>query len=165
MKTLLVMRHAKSSWADESMDDFDRPLNKRGERDAPKIGRKLLDVNCVPDLIVCSKAVRASSTAQLVADTAEYKTRIQFRDRFYHASPADYMRELTLIPASKNRVMVVGHNPGLERLIEHLTGQFEVMPTAAVAFIQCPITDWETLDHVSCDLLDVWRPKEVFASE
>lgn len=159
------MRHAKSSWADESMDDFDRPLNKRGERDAPKIGRKLYDEQCVPDLIVSSKAVRADSTARLVADASEYKTRIQLRDSFYHGSPADYLRELTLIPASRSRVMVVGHNPGLERLIEHLTGHFEVMPTAAVAFIQCPITDWETLNDVSCDLLDVWRPKDVFASE
>ncbi|MGB7661527.1 MAG: histidine phosphatase family protein [Nitrososphaeraceae archaeon] len=91
MKTLLIMRHAKSSWKEQDLPDYDRPLNKRGKNDAPRMGKLLKDEDLVPDLIMSSTAVRAKKTAELVAKTRKYKGKIVLDRSLYGAEPAAYL--------------------------------------------------------------------------
>ncbi|MDT8306900.1 MAG: histidine phosphatase family protein, partial [Anaerolineae bacterium] len=130
MKTLLILRHAKSSWAG-NLADHERPLNNRGKRDAPRIGDLLRSEELVPDLILTSTAVRARTTASLVAEASGYDGPLQQLRSFYHGSTGDFVRALRALPDALNRVAVVAHNPGLEELLEELTGEDETLPTAA----------------------------------
>jgi phosphohistidine phosphatase len=163
MKTLLVLRHAKSSWSDRALDDHDRPLNDRGERDAPRIGELLRQQRLTPDRIISSDAVRAQVTARAVAAAAGYAGEIRLEHRLYHAAPDDIVAVLHTAPESNaETVMVVGHNPGLEALVGQLTGERQDLPTAALAQIVLPIDRWLDLDgSTRGTLVDVWRPKEL----
>lgn len=162
MKTLLVLRHAKSSWNDAAMTDHDRPLNERGRRDAPRVGRWLQDQQLVPDAIISSTAVRARATADAVASTLGLGRRISVDPRLYLADPhaiLDVLREAADADAAS--LLIVGHNPGLEELVEHLTGEPEELPTAALAHIVLPLDSWRDVDATTVGtLVDVWRPKE-----
>jgi phosphohistidine phosphatase len=163
VKVLLVLRHAKSSWDNPSLADHDRPLNRRGERDAPRMGELLREKQLVPDVIISSDAVRARTTAEAVAEAALYTPAIQFDPRLYAASPDDIVAVLQTTPkASARRVMIVGHNPGLEELVALLTGEQQDMPTAALAHMTLPIERWRDLSTTTRGaLLGVWRPKEL----
>ena len=163
MKTLLILRHAKSSWDDSSLDDRDRPLNARGRRDAPRVGDLLRDERLTPDLIITSDAVRAHATAVAVAEAAGHTRDIVADSLLYHASPEDILAVLeTVDDASGNTVMIVGHNPGLEDLIEQLTGERHDMPTAALAQLALPISSWGELSaSTRATLVNLWRPKEL----
>lgn len=162
MKELLVLRHAKSSWKDLSLRDFDRPLNKRGKMDAPRMGKLLAEQDLVPDLIITSAAVRARLTAEAVAETSGYDEEIFETSELYMAMPEDYIAVLNHVQDSNTLVMVVGHNPGIEDLIEDLTGEWYRMPTAALAHIQLDIDSWQSLDAESeGELVNNWYPKEL----
>ena len=162
MKTLLLLRHAKSSWKQPELADHDRPLNKRGKRTAPLMGALLQDEDLIPDLIFCSSAVRAHTTALLVAKACNYRGKIKQTGAFYLAGPEDYVEVLRQVADKHARVLVVGHNPGLEALIEALTGEAMVMPTAALAYIELSLKRWRDLDmNTECKLLNVWRPKKL----
>ena len=163
MKTLLILRHAKSSWSDSALDDHDRPLNDRGERDAPRMGELLRQRRLTPDLIISSDAVRARMTAQAVAEAAGYAGEIRLEPLLYHAAPDDIVVVLRTVPEpNAATVMVVGHNPGLEALVGQLTGERHDLPTAALAQIDLPIDSWRDLDgSTRGTLVDVWRPKEL----
>jgi len=162
MKTLFILRHAKSSWADPKLADIDRPLNKRGKRDAPRIGSLLRKNDLVPDLILSSPAVRARLTAEAVAEASGYEGEIEFEDNFYPGNPEDYIEVLQALPDDVNSVMVVGHNPGLEELLETLTGESAALPTAALAQVNLPIRTWLELDDEPVgDLVNLWRVKEL----
>ena len=142
---LFVLRHAKSSWADEYTDDWERPLTSRGERDAVHVGRMLRERDLVPDLIVSSDAVRAESTARRVADQASYSNKVVLSSRLYHATPDAIVEVLKDAPDAARRVMVVAHNPGLEDLVEQLTGEQIGLSTAALVHIELPIERWSDL--------------------
>ncbi len=160
MKTLLILRHAKSSWNHPGLSDHDRPLNKRGKRDASRMGQLLRDLNLVPDLIITSTAKRARKTAKKVAKTSGYQAGVMKTDAFYHAGPEDYLAVLQALTGDYERVMVIGHNPGLEDLVEGLTGEDEIMPTAALAQITLPIERWQDLQAgTKGELVHLWRPK------
>ncbi len=162
MKTLLVLRHAKSSWANNDLSDYERPLNKRGQRDAPRMGRLLCDEELVPDLIITSSAKRALSTAEAVALACDYDQEIQYTRHFYLADSEDYLERLQQLDDAYERVMIVGHNPGMEHLVALLTGAWETMPTAAIAHLSLPINHWRELDEDSgAELVCLWRPKEL----
>ena len=162
MKTLLVMRHAKSSWKDMSLDDHDRPLNTRGRRDAPRMGEVLLDHELVPDAIVTSTARRARDTADAVARAVSFDGPLARTERLYHAGPREMCDVLGELPDASSTVMLVGHNPGLEDLVESFTGAFQIMPTAAVAVIELPVDEWRDVDATTAGrLVRVWRPKEL----
>ncbi len=167
MKTVLILRHAKSSWNDPLLSDHDRPLNKRGKRDAPYIGEFLKHQQLVPDLILSSTAKRARKTAQAVAKASGYDGEVEMITSFYHAEPETYISRLEDLPDTYQRVMVVGHNPTLEMLVTQLTNCFETMPTAAVAYVQLPIENWRKLADSTAagsmqgQLLQLWRPKEL----
>ena len=162
MKTLLILRHAKSNWSNSSLSDHSRPLDERGKADAPRMGKLLKREELMPDLIISSSAERALATAEAVALACDYDAEIQVTRQLYLADPDDFLEALRERGGSHNRVMVVGHNPGIEELVAQLAQQFETMSTAALAQIDLPITDWRELnDETVGTLINVWRPKEV----
>jgi phosphohistidine phosphatase len=162
MKTLLVLRHAKSSWNDTSLHDRERPLNTRGERDAPRMGELVREHRLTPDVIISSDATRAHLTAEAAGEAAGYTGKILLDNRLYHASATDIIDVLRTVPETKaGTVMIVGHNPGLEQLVGELTGEEEELPTAALAQILLPIDRWRDLDVSTRGTLEgLWRPKD-----
>lgn len=162
MKTMLLLRHAKSSWKHPELADHDRPLNKRGKRTAPRVSALLQDADLIPDLILCSSAVRAHTTALLVAKACAYEAEIKRIRKLYLAEPQTYVEVLRQVAEKHARVLVVGHNPGLEALIEALTGEAMAMPTAALAQVELSLKRWSDLDtDTDCKLVNVWRPKDL----
>jgi phosphohistidine phosphatase len=165
MKTLLILRHAKSSWKDPDLPDQDRPLNKRGKHDAPRMGKLLKDEDLIPDLIISSTAARAKKTAELVAKTCKYKgEEISLNQSLYGAQPSDYLKILEGLSDKHKAVLVVGHSPSVEETVEVLTGSPDViMPTCALAHISLPIQNWAELNKqkIKGKLLKIWRPKEL----
>ena len=163
MKTLLVLRHAKSSWDDSRLDDHDRPLNDRGEADAPRVGEFVRASDLMPDAIISSDAVRARSTAEAMAAAAGFPGTILLEPRLYHAGVAEIVDVLaSVVDEDVETVMIVGHNPGLEELVARLTGAHETLPTAALARIALPVERWSELTAATRGTLDgLWRPKEL----
>jgi phosphohistidine phosphatase len=162
MKSLLVLRHAKSSWNDPALDDHERPLNARGLRDAPRMGELLREYGLIPDVLLSSDAVRARLTAEAVADVAGCTGEILLDPRLYLAGPADILSLLPSVRENAETVMIVGHNPGLEQLVEQLTGKRHDLPTAALAQIDLPIDQWRDLTlSTRGTLVGLWRPKEL----
>jgi len=163
MKTLLVLRHAKSSWHDPALDNHDRPLNKRGQQDGPRMGELVREHRLTPDVIISSDAVRARLTAEAVAEAARYTSKILLDPHLYVASPAGILAVLrTVRETNAGIVMIVGHNPGLEELVAQLTGEQQDLPTAALAQIVLPIDRWRDLKvSTRGTLLGLWRPKEL----
>ena len=163
MKTLLILRHAKSSWNYPERSDYNRPLNARGKRDAPRMGKHLREQGLIPDRILTSSAKRARKTASRVAKGCDYTGKVKKLDRFYDTVPGIYYETLQALPDKYECVMVVGHNPTVEQLVGGLTGQIRRMPTAALAHIELPIQQWETLnlDTVGT-LINLWTPKTLF---
>jgi len=162
MKTLLLMRHAKSSWNNPGLSDHDRPLNARGRRAAPRMGRLLADEGLVPDVIVSSTAERARLTTAGVLEACPFEGDVIYTRDLYHAGVEDMLEILVGIDTKKECVMMVGHNPGMEYFLEEICGEIEHMPTAAIALIQFVIEEWSELsDESEGELLNFWRPKEL----
>lgn len=162
MKTLLVQRHAKSSWKHPEVSDHDRPLNKRGRRDAPRMGRFVAAQGLRPDVIVASTARRARRTAEEVARHAGCEGAVQLDRRLYLASPDEIVDVVRGVAGGARRVMVVGHNPGLEDLVARLAGRRETLPTAALAALRLSIRSWTELTASTAgDLAGPWRPREL----
>ncbi len=166
MKTLLLMRHAKSSWKDTELSDIDRPLNKRGKKDAPYMGAVLKEKELVPQLILSSTAVRARQTAELVTAACSFSGEIRYLDYFYLAEPAAYLRGLTEVPDDLERVMVIGHNPGLEGLLQILSGRIEALPTGTIAYLSLPVSTWRDLhEDTEAELLELLIPRQLEVEE
>ena len=164
MKTLLIMRHAKSSWNHPELSDYDRPLNARGKRDAPRMGKHLRQEGLIPDRILTSSAKRARKTASKVAKSSGYKGKVKKLDALYDTVPGVYFEVLQTLPEKYKCVMVFGHNPTMEQLVNYLTGEIKRMPTAALAYIELPIQHWNALDlHTKGTLVDLWTPKTLFS--
>lgn len=164
MKILLVLRHGKSSWADPGQIDHDRPLKKRGKRDALRVAQLISAHGLVPDVVISSTALRAKDTAERVAAVWQDAARpIRYDRNLYHAGPdaiVDVLRGVR--PSTAGTVMIVGHNPGLEELVEVLTGEAETLPTAALAHITLGIDQWDKLrPRVRGMLVNLWCPKEL----
>ncbi len=160
MKTLYILRHAKSSWDDHSLTDHERPLNERGRRTAPFIGGLMKERDMVPDAIVSSPAVRAKQTAELVREAAGFEPEIKFNERIYEASVGTLMTVITEFDNEADRALLVGHNPGAEGLIYYLTGEIAPMPTAALAIIELNIGSWAEIEDGRGILSRVIRPKD-----
>ncbi len=164
MRTLLLLRHAKSSWKNSGVSDHDRPLNKRGKRDAPRVGRLLRRKRLTPGVILSSTAKRAHRTAEEVARWGAFDAAVQLEQSLYLADPETVVDVVRRASTEAERVLVVGHNPGMEELVGRLTGlsEPEPMPTAALAHIRLEIDHWKEL-RVTSDgrLIDLWRPSEL----
>jgi phosphohistidine phosphatase len=162
MKTLLIMRHAKSSWDDSGTADHERPLTARGERDAPRMGKLLRREGIVPQAIVASDAVRARATARAVAEASGFEGQVEFDSALYGAGPETYREVLSKLPAQVDSALVVGHNPASEELLEELTGEDEPFPTAAIARVELDIVEWRDWgEETGGRLVNMWRPKEL----
>lgn len=146
MKTIILVRHAKSSWKDLSLDDFDRPLNKRGKRNAPFMGKKLKNRQIMPDLILSSPAKRAKMTAITIAKTIGYpKKKIKYIENMYHSS-ARYLLEMVRNQDDKTEtIMLFGHNPDFNDFADMLLKQNPVynIPTTGVYCIRFDVDSWK----------------------
>lgn len=160
MKTILILRHAKSSWKDDNLPDHDRPLNKRGQRDAPRMGRLITEFDLTPTRILSSTAVRARTTAEAVAEACGYQGSIEYHPSLYCDGAGYYVEALRSFPVDVERALIVGHNPDVEILVRVLTGEGVTMPTAGLAHVEADIEDWRRLDpDGSSELHGHWIPR------
>jgi phosphohistidine phosphatase len=162
MKTLLLLRHAKSGRKDSDIEDHERPLNKRGKKDAPKIGKLLAAEELLPDIIVSSSAKRCRKTAEQVIGHSGYRGETRICGELYEANAGKLRDFLAKLDDRVGSVLVVGHNPGLEELLESLAGLYTPLSTGALAQVELPIEAWgqfkgDTKGH----LIQVRQPREL----
>lgn len=148
MKKLYLIRHAKSSWKDSDLSDFDRPLNKRGRKDAPKMGRRLKARGEMPDLLLSSSARRAVSTAAAISEEIGHpKNYVQYREDLYHASAQGLLDIIKQTKNSVDKLFLIGHNPGLNDFANMLSSQkIENIVTCGIYVLECPISKWKALN-------------------
>jgi phosphohistidine phosphatase len=161
MKTIYLLRHAKSSWKDESLSDIERPLNGRGKKAAETMGAFLKREKILFDLVLSSSAVRARQTIDRVLGSANIVTDVRFDERIYEAGVQRLVELVRQIENGKNNVVLVGHNPGFEELLEWLTGTIERMQTGALAKIGLKTTSWNSVSEKSGTLEWIVRPKQL----
>lgn len=144
MKTLTLIRHAKSDWGEPLLRDFDRPLNGRGKKDAPAMGRRLADLGFMPDLLVTSPAKRAMSTAKRITKAIGYpKQNIVTDERIYEAGLKTLMDVVNSLDDGADHVALIGHNPGFTELANHLTGKpIANIPTCGIVSIRFDLSHW-----------------------
>lgn len=165
MKELLLIRHAKSDWGDPGLDDHDRPLNRRGLRDAPRMGKALAERKISPDLIVTSSANRARTTASLVAAELGYEeSLIKVESGLYLAHPEEILQVIQGIDESVGCVLLFGHNPGMHEAAWQMTrpgspASADHFPTCAVARFQISAEFWGTVAFGEGELVDHLYPK------
>ncbi len=143
-RRIMIMRHAKSDWEAGISTDHQRPLNARGRKDAPKIARHLKDLGWVPDIILCSDAVRTTQTYDLMRTVFE-DTQVIFLTALYESTSGTIIDQIERIGAHYRSVMVIAHNPGVSELTERLTGQFTELTTANVLCLDGVLEDWAEL--------------------
>jgi len=169
---LLIMRHAKSDWDNGAATDFERPLSKRGQHDAPLMGKWMDTQGLKPDHILSSPATRAKKTAALVCESLDIPiSKIEWNQRIYEASLHDLLNILQEQPPDTKMVLLVGHNPGMDELVSYLCGNDtqrlpygSLMPTAALAHLSMP-DDWTALKSDCAQLHSLTRPKDIKAIE
>jgi len=162
MKTLLLLRHAKSSWKDSDIDDHERPLNKRGKKDAPKMGRLLNNEHLLPDLIISSSAKRCRKTTEHVIHASGYRGETRISNELYEATADTLVDLFAKQPDEVTRLLLIGHNPGLEELLERLIGVYTPLTTAALCLIELPIETWSEInDETRGTLMKTWQPREL----
>jgi phosphohistidine phosphatase len=147
LRVLTLVRHAKSSWKDAALDDADRPLNKRGKRDATEMGKRLAKVGAKPAVIVSSPAKRARRTARAIAQALRYpKGKLVEKPAVYLATVDNLLAVLGGIDNELRDVILVGHNPGITELANYLTGEaISNIPTCGVARIGFEVDNWASL--------------------
>jgi phosphohistidine phosphatase len=155
MKSVTLFRHAKTERDSTSGRDFDRRLNERGERDAPRVGKEIRDLGLDYDLVLCSPAARAAETAELAGLSPRYDQRI------YDASAGELLSIVQDADDQVGRLMMVGHNPGFERLASKLLGNPVEMPTGSLVEIQLPVDQWRESGVGAGKLVRFLKPKEL----
>lgn len=163
---LLIMRHAKSSWDSVTPSDFDRPLAKRGKKDAPRMGGWLREQGLTPDYVLSSPAQRArQTTVKVCRELGIPEDQINWEPGIYEASLSALLEILKACPPAAQRVLLVGHNPGLELLLAYLGGKAtpipadgKLLPTAAVAVLTMP-EDWRRLRPGCAQLVAITSPR------
>jgi phosphohistidine phosphatase len=162
MKTLLLLRHAKSSWDDANLPDHDRSLNKRGREAAPKMGRWIRKRDLVPDVVLCSTARRARQTCELVAETWRQPVPTRLLADLYLCPAEKIVDVLHTLDDDPTRVLIIGHNPGLADFLAATVGYAEKFPTAALAWLDVDIPAWSDLRFDSpMTLKFLCRPKDL----
>ncbi len=162
MRTLTIIRHAKSSWEQEGLHDFERPLNDRGRRDAPVMAARLRQSAAIPDLLVSSPALRAITTARIFADRLEISTEsIQVHAKIYEASASTLLQIIRGLDDQYSHAALFGHNPGLSDLACKLAHcDFDELPTCGVVQISLPAHHWRDVSNNSGKLLYSSWPKD-----
>lgn len=162
MKTLYIIRHAKSDWGNPLLSDFDRPLNKRGEKSAPFMGNILAKAHIHPDLILSSPAVRARMTAIEIAKKVGYKDdSIVYNETLYEADYTAIERVLQSIPSIQETVFLIGHNPGLTKFAQYISGHsIQNIPTCGVVCMKLQKEDWNSIGKNSALFVSFDYPKK-----
>ncbi len=145
MKTLLLLRHAKTSLVDPMLSDNMRPLTYQGKQDVSIIGNILKNKKLIPDIIICSTAKRAVETSKLIAKYVNYHNEIHLSKLLYQTTAKDYINVISEIPDKNNMVLLVGHNPILETLVEIITNELRIMKTCSLVNIVLSINSWVEL--------------------
>ncbi|MBT3358779.1 MAG: histidine phosphatase family protein [Rhodospirillales bacterium] len=170
MKTIYLLRHAKSSWKDPTLADFDRPLNKRGKRAAKNMAVYLGGHNPRPELVLCSAAKRTVSTLEKVQAQFDGDLPAVIDDALYHADASVWVRRLRALDDAVGAVMIVGHNPGMEELAHFLAGSGDEeaysrmavkFPTAALAVLQTDIAHWRDIERDGAQLIAFVSPHDL----
>jgi phosphohistidine phosphatase len=165
MKELFLVRHAKSSWKDETLSDFERPLNKRGKRDAPFMGKFIKQQGVKPDLFISSPASRTLSTAKIFAEETGYPFgHLLVEPKLYMASRKDIFELIKEIDDLYNSVMVFSHNPGLTDFAVYLGANIDNIPTCGIAAFDVNAESWKMIEN-NCNLKFFEYPKKYFKSE
>ena len=145
MKTVFLLRHAKSKQNPCYATDFERPLTKRGKQDAARVGEWMAERDLLPNLVISSPAKRAKQTTLRCAQAADYQGEIRFDEALYGNGEDAYLASLERLDDTIQSVMLVGHNPDITIVVETLSGAYNRMPTAALARIDLPIARWSML--------------------
>jgi phosphohistidine phosphatase len=166
-RTVVLIRHAKSSWANPSEKDFDRALNERGKKDAPLMGDELKKRNIIPDAIISSTARRARQTAKRIAKAVGFDIeQIQQIDSLYLCEPSAFKDVITNLEITVNTVFIIAHNPGITEFANQLSNQFRVddMPTCAVVVAQASFQSWLEFNEGTMDVILFEYPKQFYDS-
>ena len=161
MKTLYLLRHAKSSRKDQSLPDFERPLNRRGKQAAERIGRYLKHELIVPEIVLSSPAVRARETIERVAKFAKWTPEILFDQRIYEAGGLRLLDVVSQIENERKTALLVGHNPGIEELLMLLTGESKRVPTGAFMQIDLKSSKWANAADKRAKLAWLVKPRKL----
>ncbi|HSJ46610.1 MAG TPA: histidine phosphatase family protein [Euzebyales bacterium] len=170
MRTLYLLRHAKSSWHDPSLADHDRPLASRGIRATPYVADHLRQIGIVPDVVLCSSSRRTRQTLDLLGDAIPSDTDVRIEEELYHAAADTLLDRLRLLPDSARRAMLIGHNPAMQQLAvllaasgDHLERMARKFPTAALATLDAAIDGWADLAAGCAELAGFVRPDDLNA--
>jgi len=161
MKTIYLVRHAKSSWSNPRLSDFNRPLNKRGKRDAPFMGEQLEEMEINPDLIISSPAKRAKKTALHIAEKISYPTKkIILKDEIYDASEKTLLNLIKKVDDKIESLMIFAHNPGLTQLNNYISKKYiDNIPTCGIVALESE-NKWSDVGKNSCKFLFFEYPKK-----
>jgi phosphohistidine phosphatase len=161
MKTLFLGRHAKSSWDDSGLSDFERPLNDRGERDAPEMGRRLAEKHRTADVILCSAAVRARTTAAILAKEWGYEGDLLLEPKLYEASSSQMLDFIQEMEDEAMSALVVAHNPTITWLA-NLLGNLSIdnVPTCGIVALKIPCSNWSEVEVGRAELIEFDFPKK-----
>lgn len=164
MKTVFFIRHAKSSWKEPELADIERPLNKRGFRDAPFMAKLLAGKGVKPDLLLSSPALRAYTTAQYFAEAFAWpEDRIQVERRIYDAYPGDILALLQELPGEVNTVILFGHNPTFTALANYYANTYiSNLPTCGIVQVDMDIANWQEVSPKAGSLVAYYFPKQYF---
>lgn len=160
-KIILILRHAKSGLKHGDLPDHERPLNKRGKKQGPEMGILLKELRLAPDYIISSTAKRAVDTSKAVAESCGYSGKISYNSMLYHqASAEQYIAVLSVVPDNYTKVLIVGHNPTLENLIEKLTNRIVLMKTCSLARMDVEIKSWKDIvyERNKINFVNIWYP-------
>ena len=162
-KKLLIVRHAKSDWESGVKKDFDRPLNDRGEKNAPEMAQRLVNKNVIPEKIVSSPALRAITTAGLFAEAFGYsKSDISQEPKIYEASASRLLKIINELPNQYDFIALFGHNPGLTELVINLSNaDIYNLPTCGMVLLDFPYEDWNMITDGSGEKVFFDFPKNV----
>ncbi len=161
MKKLYLIRHAKSSWKNLTLEDFDRPLSKRGKKNAPFMGNLLKQLEIKPDLIICSPAYRTRVTAELIALEINYeKHKIEYYENLYEASLEDIEESIKYLEDKYEIVFLVGHNPSLNQFSEKFGSFKDNIPTCGIIELNFNCQNWQNISSKNCHLISFEFPKK-----
>jgi phosphohistidine phosphatase len=161
MRTLYLLRHAKSSWKDPSQADFERPLANRGRKACETVARLIRDRGVEFDLVLCSTAIRARETIDLVGKYAKLRTELRFDERIYEATVQQLVELISQLENDRKSVLLVGHNPGFEDLLHLFSGEDHRLPTASLAKIKLKVSKWSEPFENTAAVDWIARPKEL----
>ena len=159
MKKVYIIRHAKSSWSDNSLSDFDRPLNKRGKANAPLMGKRLKKRKVTPDIIISSPAKRAKMTAKLIAKKVKYSKNIIYNQNIYNADFGVLSKILKKVDDENSILFLIGHNPELNMLVQEYVDFDENVVTCGIVEIEFDCDRWQDISSSNAKLISFDYPK------